>query len=302
MTSGQDNQPREQRDEVIDHTRLQLSALLDGALAPDQARFLLRRLQHDDELAGCWSRWQLCGDVLRGQAGAALPADFAPRVAAAIAADAAASPATRPLPRWARWGSGAALAASVAVVALFVARQSPDAAPDAAPTQIAAAATTVLQPRQQTPLPAPAAPDTTAQLAALVAVAEVPRRAAARRSRAQSQRAAIRTPARRSVEPQLMVAVATPTPAVNNGAGVNPFTPRPTTITTRPWPRALLPNAAASGAFYVDYGSVDYGSSTLASPSLYPFQPRSMPGNVARPAVAETATASDDAPPAPAPR
>ena len=34
------------------HQRQQLSALVDGELAPDQARFLLRRLQHDAELSG----------------------------------------------------------------------------------------------------------------------------------------------------------------------------------------------------------------------------------------------------------
>ncbi|HSX65013.1 MAG TPA: RseA family anti-sigma factor, partial [Pseudoxanthomonas sp.] len=53
-------------DKLDNHYHLQLSALMDGALAPDQARFLLRRLQHDEELTGCWERWQLLGDVLRG--------------------------------------------------------------------------------------------------------------------------------------------------------------------------------------------------------------------------------------------
>ena len=36
--------------------RQQLSALVDGDLAPDQAKFLLRRLGHDAELAGRWDR------------------------------------------------------------------------------------------------------------------------------------------------------------------------------------------------------------------------------------------------------
>ena len=52
------------------HYRQQLSALIDGELPADEARFLLRRLQHDDELSGCHERWQLCGDVLRGMASA----------------------------------------------------------------------------------------------------------------------------------------------------------------------------------------------------------------------------------------
>ena len=34
-------------DKILDHNRLQLSALVDGELSPHEARFLLRRLQHD---------------------------------------------------------------------------------------------------------------------------------------------------------------------------------------------------------------------------------------------------------------
>lgn len=50
------------------HTRLQLSQLIDSELPMDEARFLLRRLQHNEELANCQERWQLYGDVLRGVA------------------------------------------------------------------------------------------------------------------------------------------------------------------------------------------------------------------------------------------
>ena len=76
------NQPS---DKVDLHYRQQLSALMDGALAPDEARFLLRRLQHDGELSECWERWQLAGEVMRGRATAKLPAGFAARVGEAIA-------------------------------------------------------------------------------------------------------------------------------------------------------------------------------------------------------------------------
>ena len=49
-------------------SREQLSALMDGALPEDQTRFLLRRLQHDAELAGSWDRWRTAGEVMRGLA------------------------------------------------------------------------------------------------------------------------------------------------------------------------------------------------------------------------------------------
>ena len=44
-------------DKLDIHHRQQLSALMDGELLADEARFLLRRLQHDRDLAGCWERW-----------------------------------------------------------------------------------------------------------------------------------------------------------------------------------------------------------------------------------------------------
>ncbi len=56
--------------------REQLSALVDGELGADEARFLLRRMEHDPELAGCQERWQLLGDVMRGHASALAPAGF----------------------------------------------------------------------------------------------------------------------------------------------------------------------------------------------------------------------------------
>jgi negative regulator of sigma E activity len=261
MTNANDEQapaPAHTGERILDHNRLQLSALMDGAVSPDEARFLLRRLQHDEELAGCWTRWQLCGDVLRGHASAIVPAGFSQRVANAIAAEAGqpTHAGSANASRWVRWGGGAALAASVAVIALFVSRQMPDSqAPSPASAQIATTAPAITPAK---PIPAsPSAPDTAAQLAAAVAVADVPRRAV-RRSRGQSQRAAMRTPAGAS---QAQVAIAASAPAQ-----ANPFAPS-TVIQTRPWPRALLPNAPASGAF-----TVEYGSST--TPSFYPFAPR----------------------------
>src|SRR5687768_305721 len=115
-------------DKVDLHYRQQLSALMDGALAPDEARFLLRRLQHDGELSEYWERWQLAGEVMRGRAVTMLPAGFAARVGEAIAeAPAASKPQTQPRTRWARWGGSVALVASVAVVALLATRQAPNA-------------------------------------------------------------------------------------------------------------------------------------------------------------------------------
>ena len=275
-------------DKILDHNRLQLSALIDGELSPGEARFLLRRLQHDGELGDCWERWQLCGDVLRGQiAGTLLPPGFAARVATAIALKPGAARVVTSGPRWLRWGGGAALAASVAVIALLLVRHSPQAMTPAtqAPSQIATAmpaAPTTLVPRPSPTIPAPDIANQAAQLATAVVVADIPRRIGVRRSRGQSQRAAVRASTRAVTEAPIAIAVSNGT---NAATAVDPFSARRVSLPNRPWPRALLPGSPANGAFTVDYGN----QVSATSPSFYPFQPRTAP--------ADEATASGNAPP-----
>lgn len=267
-------------DKIDSHYFQQLSALMDGDLSPDQARFLLRRMEHDTELTGCWERWQLCGDALRGQALAPAPAGFADRIALAIAAEPMRSAANSTSPRarsnLARWGGGA-LAASVAAVALFMVRQQ---VPDEAPSQTAPTVA------NQSPATAPSAasPDSALQTAATVtaasvAVASVPRRQnEARRSATRSQQAARNAAAVRNA-PDRAVAAAS-VPVINvlakapTGAGVND--PRDSfsnvqinTPAARPWPRAVLPQySSGNGAFNADY------STDRAAQTFYPFEPR----------------------------
>ena len=279
-------------DKLDIHHRQQLSALVDGELAADEARFLLRRLQHDHELAGRWERWQLCGDVLRGKGHAPAPAGFAERVAQAIAAEssapaASAAPhaqATRPRNLLARWGGGA-LAASVALVALFMARQqSPQDMPVGEGTQMAS--TQATSPELRPEAPAAPAPDAEAYAAAAVAVAASvpPRQEATRRSATRSQQAArsaqrvarADVPARangtaqgapRGVDTTTLVAAA-PVPAVSS----NPFSHRPQeagVVASRPWPRsALSAYPSASGSLATGY------SADSAARTFYPFEPR----------------------------
>jgi len=259
-------------DKVLDHTRLQLSALIDGALPLDEARFLLRRLEHDTELRECWERWQLCGEVLRGRVGVYAHDSLAAKVADAIAAEPMAPLQPVARHRWLRWGSGAALAASVAMIALFLTRQSPEVGPAGGlPAPIASTPVPAPVQRAATPAaatPAPVTPGRTAEVASALAVADVPRRLATRRSRGQSQRAALRSPARTVIEAP--VAVAAATPFVAPATAVDPFSGQHVRLPNRPWPRALLPSAPANGAFTVDYGSrIDVGARPLS-----PFPPR----------------------------
>ncbi|WP_202839936.1 RseA family anti-sigma factor [Luteimonas saliphila] len=263
-------------DKLFVYHRQQLSAMLDGELSPDEAKFMLRRLQHDTELAACWERWQVGGDVLRGRHNDLLPGDFAQRVALALAAGSTVSveiaAATRGgRPRFARWGGGAAIAASVALLAVFATRQLPE--PDelhqegAAAPLVAEASTPppsiALPAVQPAAAPAmadaevPAAPatplrDASAALAATaLAAAEVPRRVSERRARTQPRPTSGRVQAASDLPAPVAVAAndeSVPGSILLPGdlapAG-DPFA-MPQTASARPWPRSLLPSTSAA--------------------------------------------------------
>ncbi len=103
----------------------QLSALIDGELERDSARFLLRRIGHDAELAARWDRWHRYGETMRG---AALPLreDFATAIMAALDDAPAVQAAPSRSPGALRWGGGFAVAASVALAALLLVKPAPD--------------------------------------------------------------------------------------------------------------------------------------------------------------------------------
>ncbi|GAB3513769.1 sigma-E factor negative regulatory protein [Pseudoxanthomonas daejeonensis] len=252
------------------HTRQQLSALVDGELSPDEARFLLRRLQHDTELSGRFERWQLGGDVLRGQVKRVAAADLSERIAAAIAGDTAAGHGVQPAaaaggraPVWTRWGGGgAALAASVAVVAMLVGRP---AAPDQAAAPIPALAMQTL-------------PSTEARLPAAPVAPALPQR----------EVAAVAPPARQQPRPVNRVrpspAIATEsTTAVADAGGASALPADPfasaAPLQARPWPRADLAQPS-SGRF-----TASLGESPVARP-FYPFEP-SPPVEAAAPVPAD---------------
>ena len=266
-----------------------LSALFDGELKGDAARFALKRLGHDAYWRQAFGNWQLLGDALRGQATTAAPAGFAARVAMAVAAEpvavasVAAVSSVSAAPRAAasvsvrKWIGGAALAASVAMVAMFVARpfsQDATTTPGAATLAPTELATTSKLPPASVPAEAPSAlPDAVLQMsAAALAVAEVPRRASERRSRGQSQRVALRASKRQMVVPAIASSATATAVAIVEPVqhmSTNPFRPQQVEVVSRPWPRAVLPAAPASAAF-----TVGYGSGAVSSPSFYPFEPR----------------------------
>lgn len=107
-------------------SREDLSALMDGELAAEPTRFLLRRLDHDPELGATWSRWHLIRACLvSDSARMSAPQrdnDFASRVVAAVQVEAVPPSRQR---HWARYMGGGAIAAGVAVAALMLNTPNP---------------------------------------------------------------------------------------------------------------------------------------------------------------------------------
>lgn len=285
------------------HCRRQLSAMLDGELPPDEAKFMLRRVGHDADLSGCWERWQLAGDVMRGHA-LVLPADFAQRVSMAISADgrASATVTTRRGHWLQRWGGSLALAASVAAVTFVVAREWPavdggvaDPSPAMAVDAFAIDPATIASlagasgdaPGAADPADAPAQ----AAVAAVALASTAQRRRAAEATRRQA--AAVATPEAVAAAPVLVamrdadaVDAAPPArPLADAGALFAP--PADARGTSRPWPRAVLHGAAAGGPLAAGYGGLAAGGTQAdAGLDADPFAPRDWPREAESPATA----------------
>jgi sigma-E factor negative regulatory protein RseA len=110
---------------MTDVQREHLSAGIDGELAREELRFLLRRFEHDAELRQAWTRYHVARDGLRRQLPAVASAGFAARVEQAIAQEVQARSGRR-APHWLRWSAGGAIAAGVAVAALMIAQPVAD--------------------------------------------------------------------------------------------------------------------------------------------------------------------------------
>jgi Meckel syndrome type 1 protein len=242
------------KSDLRQHDRETLSALFDGELGGDAARFALKRLEHDHEWREAVERWQLAGDVLRGHAPALLPSDFAARVSAAVATEASAEAPANARARG-RWIGGTALAASVAAAMMFLAQRAPeglDAGRRMPPSVVAAPPAAVpASPRTAQSTPASPAPHKAVVVAAPTPRAPTPQRPAVSRGTTSAP-----------VAPATVVAAAVVSPQAGD-----PFTP-PEPPASRPWPRAVLPQYGSGNGLTAGFGT---------SPSLHPFEPRMPP-------------------------
>ncbi|HSM12253.1 MAG TPA: sigma-E factor negative regulatory protein [Lysobacter sp.] len=262
------------------HGREDLSALFDGELHGDASRFAHKRLAQDIQWRQACSTWQLAGDVLRGQATAAAPADFADRVRLALAHESAAA-VRSPSGSRRGWVGGAALAASVAVAAWFVASPLDQALPASLPA-VATVTPPQATPGPATALPSAAAADTATSQVARPASAQVDRTAAIY-PRAPAAAVVAAAPAPATGQP-LASASASASVAVADFVAIDPAALEdpfqlPDPPAARPWPRAVLPNLAATGALTASYGVRPHnpGGVESGAPGFYPFEPRLPP-------------------------
>jgi sigma-E factor negative regulatory protein RseA len=114
---------------MSEQIREQVSAFLDGELPSSETELLLKRLTRDAELRESFGCYALIGESLRGSSRVPLTRGFAGRVNRAIdgepaSATLAAMHVSRP--RWWRPIAGAAVAASVAAVAVLALQQRAD--------------------------------------------------------------------------------------------------------------------------------------------------------------------------------
>ncbi|KGQ18939.1 Sigma factor RpoE negative regulatory protein RseA [Lysobacter dokdonensis DS-58] len=250
-----------------------LSALFDGELVGDVARFALKRLDHDQAWRDTCGRWQHIGDALRAKADA-LPSSFPERVRDALRDEVAV--AAVPAQRAAgggriRWGS-VGMAASAAVVAFFLARMplGSDAGRDAAPAQVAA------QAAQHAPVQSPAAPDQALQQASAAAAMVAGARPLSERVTQRSRNVARGRAATDRVVSTAVAAKSSPVtgeapqpmPINANLVADAPVAPAASALqadTARPWPRAVLPQLNGGGTLSADYATT--------GPSFYPFKP-----------------------------
>jgi negative regulator of sigma E activity len=302
--------------------REQLSAMMDGTLSTDESRFLLRRMQHDAELAGSWERWQLYGDAMRGQTGNALPADFSRRVARAIAAEAEADRATQPVAfepaaatggaavAWRqrlRWGGGAALAASVVIAALISTRDLGQAG-DAMPSLEVVSTPSVVAPSTGMAAagsPSAATVSTAATETVVISPDKIPRRMASIAAVSSESRQAVPASQMPQTDPAVRVANASsrprrdvrPSPRTSSArvvpsrmpamqtasvsAASDPFGRQGLDLSTKPWPRALLPESTGAGGVTVDYSIGSHGVHPSFKPrvetTLAPAQAEAVP-------------------------
>lgn len=128
------------KEQMSKETREHISSLMDGEISREASRFLVRRLGSDEELCATWARYHVARDCLRNPDGGLAREDLCARVNRALEEEQVPTQSRKGL-AWLRPVAGAAIAASVALVAVLAV--NPGGKPGVAPTATIADTTAV---------------------------------------------------------------------------------------------------------------------------------------------------------------
>lgn len=117
--------------DTTNNPRENLSSFMDGEIDKSAGRFLVRRLASDDALRSTWDRYHVIRDCLRQQDAHWVKDDFCSRVRQAIEQEDQEEAVNRSRMGWIKPIAGVAIAASVAMVAIFSVGPGQQAGPDA---------------------------------------------------------------------------------------------------------------------------------------------------------------------------
>lgn len=110
-----------------------LSSFMDGEVDKSAGSFLVRRLASDESLRATWDRYHMIRDCLRQQDAQLVHADLCSRVRQAIDLEDAQQPAPARHLAWIKPFAGAAIAASVALVAVWTVGPGQQSGPGGVP-------------------------------------------------------------------------------------------------------------------------------------------------------------------------
>ena len=117
-----------------------LSSLMDGELSRETGLFMTRRLFSDEALCDTWERYHLIRDCIRQPGSKQLVTGLCTRITASLEVEAAPTVSQWNKNRWLKPVSGLAIAASVALIAIFVTAPQPDVLPGAVDTALSESA------------------------------------------------------------------------------------------------------------------------------------------------------------------
>ena len=156
---------------MTDKLQQQLSALVDNECDAAELELALHRLAKQPELAACWQRYHLIGDVIGNQLPQRVDMGFVSRVSAAVALEdapgsTAAATDVNVLRRWPLGGFAAAasLAAAVGLGLLVLDQTGLDPQPSRSAAVLPAPAPLAAEPRTTAAVEIPLAADTEARL------------------------------------------------------------------------------------------------------------------------------------------